>query len=191
VRALELQWEYLDHAKKFVKEVEPTAANAEVLQRWETILSGIEEDPLSLSRELDWVAKYRLLEAYRERDRLEWGSPKLAMIDLQYHDVRPGKGLYQRLAETGKVERLVSDAEVEHAILEPPDDTRAYFRGRCIQRYRDQIAAASWDSLIFDTGTDALQRVPTREPLRGTREHVEGLLDESATAADLVSALQR
>jgi proteasome accessory factor A len=191
VRALELQWEYLDHAKKFVKEVEPTAANGEVLQWWEAVLTGIEEDPLSLSRELDWVAKYRLLEGYRERDGLDWTSPKLAMIDLQYHDVRPGKGLYQRLVETGKIERLVSDEEIERATQQPPEDTRAYFRGRCIQRYREQIAAASWDSLIFDSGSDALQRVPTREPLRGTREHVEGLLDQAETAADLISALQR
>jgi proteasome accessory factor A len=191
VRALELQWEYLDHAKKYVKEVEPTAANGEILQWWEAILTGIEEDPLSLFRELDWVAKYRILEAYRERDGLDWNSPKLAAIDLQYHDVRPGKGLYHRLAEAGKVERLVSDEEIERATQEPPEDTRAYFRGRCIQRYREQIAAASWDSLIFDAGADALQRVPTREPLRGTRDHVEALLDESDTAADLIAALQR
>ncbi len=191
VRALELQWEYLDLAKKFVKEVEPTAENGEVLQWWETILSGIEDDPLSLHRELDWVAKYRMLEAYRDRDNLDWRSPKLAMIDLQYHDVRRERGLYYRLVNGGNVERLVADAEVDRAIGEPPEDTRAFFRGRCIQRYPQSIAAASWDSLIFDTGATALQRVPTREPLKGTREHVEGLLEDSATAGDLVAALQR
>jgi Pup amidohydrolase len=191
VRALELQWEYLDLAKKFVKEVEPTAENGEVLQWWETILSGIEDDPLSLHRELDWVAKYRMLEAYRGRDNLDWRSPKLAMIDLQYHDVRRERGLYYRLVNGGNVERLVADAEVDRAIGEPPEDTRAFFRGRCIQRYPQSIAAASWDSLIFDTGATALQRVPTREPLKGTREHVEGLLEDSPTAGDLVAALQR
>jgi len=191
VRALELQWEYLDLAKKFVKEVEPTAENGEVLQWWEAILSGIEDDPLSLYRELDWVAKYRLLEAYRERDRLDWRTPKLAMIDLQYHDVRRDKGLYYRLVSSGSVERLVSDADVESAVGEPPEDTRAYFRGRCIQRYPSSIAAASWDSLIFDIGANALQRVPTREPLKGTREHVEELLESSETAGDLIAALQR
>jgi proteasome accessory factor PafA2 len=191
IRALELQWEYLDLAKKFVKEVEPSAENGEVLQWWEMILSGIEDDPMSLHRELDWVAKYRMLEAYRARDNLDWRSPKLAMIDLQYHDVRRERGLYYRLVDGGNVERLVADAEVERAIAEPPEDTRAYFRGRCIQRYPQSIAAASWDSLIFDTGATALQRVPTREPLKGTREHVEGLLEGSPTAGDLVEALQR
>jgi proteasome accessory factor PafA2 len=190
IRALELQWEYLDHAKKFVKESDDTAANAEVLQRWEAILAGLEEDPFSLHRELDWVAKHRLLEAYRERDGLDWRDHKLALIDLQYHDVRRSKGLYYRLVESGKVERLVSDAEVDRATMEPPEDTRAYFRGRCIDRYRSAIAAASWDSIIFDTGKEALQRVPTREPLRGTREHVEALLEVSETAADLIAALQ-
>src|SRR5712691_485900 len=185
VRALELQWEYLDLAKKFVKETEPTAANGETLQRWETILTGIEEDPFSLHRELDWVAKHRLVEGYRERDGLGWKDPKLAMVDLQYHDVRRSRGLYYRLVETGKMERLVSEAEIEEAMMVPPDDTRAYFRGRCIDRYRQSIAAASWDSIIFDVGSDALQRVPTREPLRGTREHVEDLIQTSETAADL------
>jgi proteasome accessory factor A len=191
LRALELQWEYLDLAKKYVKDVEPTADHGEVLTLWETILSGIEEDPLALHRELDWVAKYRLLEAYRERDGLDWRSPKLAMIDLQYHDVRQDKGLYYRLVNAGKVERLVSEAEIQRAIDEPPDDTRAYFRGRCIGRFPQSIAAASWDSIIFDTGGEALQRVPTREPLKGTREHVEDLLEASETAASLIAALQR
>src|SRR6266571_1152789 len=179
VRPLELQWEYLDHAKKYVKESEPTGEHAELLQWWETVLSGIEEDPLSMSRELDWVAKHRLVQAYRERDRLEWNSAKLAMIDLQYHDVRRSRGLYHRLAEAGKVERLVPEEEIERATMNPPEDTRAYFRGRCIERFPDAIAAASWDSIIFDIGLQALQRVPTREPMKGTKEHVEQLLEES------------
>jgi proteasome accessory factor A len=190
VRPLELQWDYLDHAKKYVKENDATAENAEVVQRWEAVLTGIEEDPLSMHLELDWVAKYRLLTAYRERDGLDWHDPRLAMIALQYHDVRRSKGLYYRLVEAGKVERIVSDQEVYDAVGAPPEDTRAYFRGRCIERYPDAIAAASWDSIIFDTGGDVLQRVPTREPLRGTREHVEALLEESETAGALIARLQ-
>jgi proteasome accessory factor A len=74
--------------------------------------------------------------------------------------------------------------------MEPPEDTRAYFRGRCIGRFPDAIAAASWDSLIFDTGREALQRVPMREPLRGTRAHVEGLLDAADDPATLVDLLR-
>ena len=190
IRALELQWEYLDHAKAFVKEHDDTAANAEVLERWEHVLSGLEEDPLSMHRELDWAAKYRLLTAYRERDNLAWKDPKLAMIDLQYHDVRQDRGLYYKLVASGAIERLVSEAEIERAAMIRPEDTRAWFRGRCIDRYREQIAAASWDSIIFDTGGEALQRVPTREPLRGTKEHVEALLEACEDASELIAALQ-
>jgi proteasome accessory factor A len=190
VSALELQWEYLDHAKKWVKENEDVAMNTEILDRWEATLGALEDDPMKLHRELDWVAKYRVLEGYRERDGLEWDDPKLALIDLQYHDVRQDKGLYNRLVKTGKMERLTSEEEVRQAANEPPEDTRAYFRGSCIRRYPDAITAASWDSIIFDTGTDALQRVPMREPLRGTREHVEGLFGQAADAAALVQLLQ-
>jgi proteasome accessory factor PafA2 len=190
LKAVEIQWEYLERARKYVEQEDDTPDNRDVLQRWENILSALESDPLSLQRELDWVAKYRLLESYRERDGLAWSDPKLRLIDLQYHDIRTDKGLYYRMAATGKVDRLVSDREIEQAVMEPPEDTRAYFRGRCIARYPDAIAAASWDSMIFDTGKEALQRIPMREPLRGTREHVAGLLDRAPDAASLVSLLQ-
>jgi proteasome accessory factor PafA2 len=187
---VQLQWEYLEHAKKYVEQEDDTPENAEVLVRWEEILAGLEDDPLSLHRQLDWVAKHRVMEGYRERDGLEWADPKLRLIDLQYHDVRRAKGLYQRLVDGGNVERLVSDAEIDRAVMEPPIDTRAYFRGRCIAKYPDAIAAASWDSLIFDTGRDALQRVPTREPLRGTKEHVGALLERASDPATLIDLLQ-
>ncbi len=75
--ALQLQWEYLEHAKEYVEHEDDTAANAEVLERWERVLSALETEPLTLHRELDWVAKYRLLAAYRERDGLAWKDPKL------------------------------------------------------------------------------------------------------------------
>jgi Pup amidohydrolase len=188
--AIEIQWDLLDHAKKYAKENDPTPTNADVLQRWESVLGRLEDDPDSLSGELDWVAKRRLVEAYRERDGLSWDDSKLALIDLQYHDVRREKGLYYKLGDGGKVERLVSEAEVEMAIDQPPEDTRAFFRGGCIQRYPDAIVAASWDSVIFDTGRDALQRVPMREPLRGTKEHVQDLFDKAPDATALVDLLQ-
>ena len=187
--AVQLQWEYLEHAKKYVAREDDTPENREVVERWEAVLAALETEPLTLHRELDWVAKYRLLEGYRERDGLAWTDHKLRLIDLQYHDVRRSKGLYYRLAAAGKVERIADDEAIERAVMEPPEDTRAYFRGRCISRYPDAIAAASWDSLIMDTGSDALQRIPMREPLRGTKVHVEALLQASEDAAALIAAL--
>ncbi|MFB3737941.1 MAG: depupylase/deamidase Dop [Candidatus Velamenicoccus archaeovorus] len=188
--AVQLQWEYLDRAAKYVEQEDDTAPNRELLRRWEAVLSALETEPLSLHRELDWVAKHRLLEGYRGRDGLEWSDPKLRLIDLQYHDVRRDKGLYHRLARSGQVERLVTDEEIDRAVMEPPADTRAFFRGRCIARYPQAIAAASWDSIIFDVGREALQRIPMREPLRGTALHVAELIDRSADAATLVELLQ-
>jgi proteasome accessory factor A len=187
--AIQLQSEYLELARKYVDREDDTAENREVLERWESILQGLSNDPRSLSAQLDWVAKLRLLDAYRDRDGLGWSDPKLRAIDLQYHDVRRDRGLYHRLERSGKVERLTTDDEVLRAVMEPPDDTRAYFRGRCIAKFPDAIAAASWDSLIMDTGRDALQRIPMREPLRGTRAHVRELLDACDDAAALVDRL--
>ena len=188
--AVQLQSEYLELARKYVDREDDTPANREVIQRWESVIDGLVADPMSLVGQLDWVAKLRVLEGYRERDGLGWGDPKLRAVDLQYHDVRRGKGLYDRLVATGKVERLVTDEEIEDAVMEPPEDTRAFFRGRCISRYPDAIAAASWDSVILDAGRETLQRVPMREPLKGTRAHVEELLESAPTASDLVDRLQ-
>ncbi len=141
-------------------------------------------------RELDWVAKLALLESYRDRDSLEWDDPKLHLIDLQYADLRPDKGLYHRLVARGSIDRLLTDDEVARAVTEPPEDTRAYFRGRCLAQYPDRIAAASWDSVIFDLpGRDSLQRIPTMEPSRGTRQHVGALLDRCETAEELFAAI--
>jgi Pup amidohydrolase len=187
--ALQLQWEYMELARKYVDREDDTPENREVLERWETVLQGLTGDPMTLARQLDWVAKLKVLEGYRERDGLAWSDPKLRAIDLQYHDVRRDKGLYHRLDAAGKVERLTTDDEIERAIMAPPDDTRAYFRGRCIAKFPEAIAAASWDSIIMDTNRDALQRIPMREPLRGTRAHVEDLIDACEDAAALVDKL--
>jgi len=136
------------------------------------------------------VAKLELLEGYRKRDGLAWGHPRLQLVDLQYSDVRPERGLYNRLLARGRMQRLVTEPEVDQAMAAPPEDTRAYFRGRCLAKYPDAVAAASWDSVIFDIpGHDSLQRVPTLEPLRGTRAHVGDLIDRCQTAAELVAAL--
>jgi proteasome accessory factor A len=190
--AVQLQMEYLDQARKFVADRWGSDADEQtrdVLARWESTLVRLETEPMSLSRELDWVAKLAILEGYRERDGLDWSSPRLQLVDLQYSDVRQDKGLYNRLVATGRFERVVGEDEVERAMTEPPDDTRAYFRGRCLAKYASEVSAASWDSVIFDVGRETLQRVPTMEPLRGTRAHVGELLDRCDTAVELLDAL--
>src|SRR5713226_5341776 len=191
--AVQLQAEYLELARKYTEDKfgsDVDEMTADVLARWESLLTRLAEDPMLTSRELDWVAKLQLLEGYRTRDGLGWGHPRLQLVDLQYSDVRAERGLYNRLAARGRMVRLVTEQDVISAISYPPEDTRAYFRGRCLRQYPESVAAASWDSVIFDIpGRESLQRVPTLEPLRGTRAHVGELLDRCRSAAELVAAL--
>jgi proteasome accessory factor A len=191
---VELQWAYHEKALKHVENIQGADVDpdtAEVLQLWGEVLDDLSTDPMRTADRLDWTAKLRLLNGYRERDNLAWSSGRLALVDLQYTDVRLAKGLYNRLVTRGSMKRLISEDQVENAIQNPPEDTRAYFRGRCLERYPSEVAAASWDSVIFDLGRESLVRIPTLEPLRGTRRHVGELIDASRTAEELVTALTK
>ncbi|HEX6500524.1 MAG TPA: depupylase/deamidase Dop [Micromonosporaceae bacterium] len=187
--ALDVQWAYLERARAFVDARGGDEMTLDVLDRWEAVLDKLGRDPMLCADELDWVAKLRMLEGYRERENLNWGSPKLQLVDLQYSDVRPEKGLYHRLVARGSMRTLFSPDEVTRAMVEPPDDTRAYFRGRCLAQYASEVVAASWDSVIFDVGRESLVRVPMMEPERGTKAHVGALFDRCPSAKDLLEAI--
>ena len=111
------------------------------------------------------------------------------MLDLQYNDLRPDRGLYFLLERRGAVERLVDDEMIERAVHEPPDDTRAYFRGECIRRYSDSVFGVNWDSISFNLGDEPIKRILMNEPLKGTKGHVEELLDASHSVEELVRNL--
>jgi proteasome accessory factor PafA2 len=188
--AVEMQWEYFDRAKKYAEEhgLECLGApeiGADVLRLWEHVLTGLETDPMSLAAQLDWVAKYRVVDGYRVKHDLRWDDARLRALDLQYHDMRPERSLARRVG----LQRLTTDAEIERAVTEPPTDTRAYFRGKCLQRWASQIVAANWDSMVFDIGGDPLRRVPMMDPTRGTEAHVGRLMAESTTSAELLDRL--
>ena len=190
--AVEIQREYWDRARKYLddrygSDLDPQTE--QVLTEWDSALTRLAEDPMQLAGELDWVAKLRLLQAYRERDGLDWSAPRLHAVDLQYADVRPDRGLYHRLVRRGSMRTLVDPDSAARAVSHPPEDTRAFFRGECLRRYPEAVAAASWDSVIFDVGQQSLVRVPTLEPLRGSRAHVLELLDRCPTARSLVDEL--
>jgi proteasome accessory factor PafA2 len=190
--ALDMQWAFYERARNFVEQRQGADADEitlDVLARWEDALDKLGRDPMLCAGELDWVAKLRLLEGYRERESLGWSSHKLQLVDLQYSDVRPEKGLYQRLVARGSMATLFAEDEVQRAIVEPPDDTRAYFRGRCLAKYPAEVVAASWDSVIFDVGRESLVRVPMMEPERGTKKHVGALFDKCPSAKDLLEAI--
>jgi proteasome accessory factor A len=190
--ALEVQREYLGAVRTALEHVggDVDEQTDDVLRRWESLLDRLATDPATCAREVEWLAKLRLLEGMRRRDRLEWDHPRLAAVDLQWSDLRPERGLYHRLVGAGAVELLVTPEQVARAVVRPPEDTRAYFRGEAVSRYASEITAASWDSVVFDVpGSTTLQRVPMRDPLRGTRAHVGALLDASPDASALLAAL--
>jgi Pup amidohydrolase len=188
--ALEIQWELLARARAYADshglEVVDESVGEQILTRWESVLDGLATDPSRLAGQVDWVAKHRLFNAYRERHGLRWNDPRLAAMNLQYHDIRPGSSLADRVG----LERLTSDDEVDRAVDEPPRSTRAYFRGRCLDRFADEIVSANWDSVVFDVGGPTLQRVPMLEPGRGNAESVEALIDRAASASELIELLR-
>ncbi len=189
--ALELQWELFGAARKYAEEYGLDALGDDgtvgslVLEHWETVLTGLESDPASLSDTLDWVAKRELLLAFQDRHSCGWKDPRVAALALQYHDLRPDKSVFNRLG----LRTVLDPAQVAHAVGHPPPGTRAWFRGTCLARWPEAVVTANWDSLVFDIGTDPLRRVPMMDPLKGTAEHTATLLAESTGPADLLNRL--
>ncbi len=187
--ALEVQWGLLEQARKYEQTHGLVAVGesvgSDVLRRWELVLAGLERDPESVAGIVDWVAKRRLIEGYAQRHNLRSDSPRLKAIDLQYHDMRADRCLALRVG----LETLVDPQAATAAMTQPPATTRAYFRGRCLEKFPESVVAANWDSMIFNVGSDVLRRVPMMEPLRGTAEHVAKLIDESDTIAELLLRL--
>jgi hypothetical protein len=189
-------WDFQDElwniANNFVarKGADAVAAPEEVhliLTQWREMLDGVRDDPDSVADRIDWVAKLRVVTGFQERHALGRGDARLHAIDLQYHDLRPERSLAQRVG----LRQLHDGEQVREAVHNPPETTRAYFRGQCVARYPDEIVAANWDSVVFDIGEGPLQRVPMLDPLRGTKVLTEDLLETSATAQALLEALDR
>lgn len=184
--ALELQQQYWEWLSKYAES--ETDGSEHLLSEWENVLRDLESDVLLTADRLDWAAKYRLLLGYQDRG-VSWDDPKMRLLDLQYHDVNPERSLYRRLVDRGSMRRLFTDDEVENAVRQAPEDTRAWFRGQCVTRYSDALVAANWDSLVFDTGDKFMHRVPMMEPLRGTKAIIGDLVGGAETAADLLAVL--
>jgi proteasome accessory factor A len=188
--AVQLQGEYLELAQRYAegRQLEPWAG--EVLVEWEATLAALQRDPLELADRIDWIIKKAMIESFMERKSVDWESPQVQMMDLQFHDVRPEKGLYHLLERQGRVRRVATDGEIMRAITEPPEDTRAYFRGHCLKRYGDQVFGVNWDSISFGVGDEPIKRVLMAEPLKGSKAHVAELLQRSKDAAELVRNLR-
>ncbi len=156
-----------------------------VVAQWRELLDGVRDDPVAVADRIDWVAKRRVVRGYQERYDLAPNDVRLKAIDLQYHDLRPERSLAARVG----LRQLFTPVEVSEAVTSPPTTTRAFFRGQCVIRYPDEIAAANWDSIVFDIGDGPLQRVPMPDPLRGTAALTAHLFESNSTAIDLLAAL--
>lgn len=166
--------------------VDPLGGDTDdILTLWQSTLDALDRDPMELADRIDWVAKKRIIDAMADRHGLEPGHARLRAIDLQYHDLDAERCLARRIG----LQRMFTDAEVADAVSSPPRGTRAFFRGECIRLFGDRISSANWDNIVFDTGIDGLQRVPTRDPLKGTAAHVEALLSSVRDVRGLLDAL--
>ncbi len=195
--ALQLQREYLEMALRYTSrravsavEMGPPEWAPELLSHWGEVLDTLERDPMALSDRLDWVIKKALVEGFMERKGLDWRDSRVSMLDLQYHDLRPERGLYYLMEREGKVRRVVSDREIQRAVHTPPEDTRAYFRGACLKHYGDQVFGVNWDSISFSVDDEPIKRVLMAEPLKGSKLHVQELIENSENTAQLVKNLR-
>ncbi|MDO5723158.1 MAG: depupylase/deamidase Dop [Flaviflexus sp.] len=131
---------------------------------WDKILTLLATDIDSAAPYVEWVGKKVLLEQMAARGGLDYSSTKLKALDLQWHDVRVGKNLVERLARAGRVHRLFSDAEIARAATEAPKHTRAYLRGNMIAHHAERVVGAGWTSLVLDLGREDLLRVTMMDP---------------------------
>ena len=187
--ALQVQLEILEAAIRYanrygLESVDDIVGN-DVLMRWASVLDGLETDPLLVANIVDWIAKKRIVDGFAQRHNLQIDDARLKAIDLQYHDMRVDKCLALR---AGLVE-LCAKPDVMTAMVKPPENTRAFFRGTVLQRWPNDVIAANWDSVVFDIPNQGLKRVPMPEPLRGTRQMVGDVLASSRNPAELIENL--
>ncbi|UBH23861.1 proteasome accessory factor PafA2 [Micrococcus porci] len=182
---LQILGAYLDAAREHCARCGvDDAETAAVLDAWGTDLADAAADPLALADRADWAAKLRVLEGLRARGGLDWSDPRLAMVDLQYADLRPAKSLHRRLVAAGAMRVLVEDAEVEAAVVAPPRSTRAWTRGNLVRHHARQVSGAAWDSVLVRAAEEApLHRLRLEEPLVGAAEDLPGWWDDTPGSA--------
>jgi proteasome accessory factor PafA2 len=171
-----------------------------ILSLWTDVLDGfdglklsanfdIEDDPGNLVPKLDWMLKLWLVNRYRKARDDAWDHPLLPVLDLQYHRVDSLEGLFYKLQRDGMTERICDDEEIGLYVERAPDDTRAYFRSRCIQKFAREIYLMNWEVIGFDHG-EVHRMVPLLNPLKGTREQFEELFAHAGDSGALISALE-
>jgi proteasome accessory factor A len=148
ISAIDLQRKYLDLARQHYAGQD--SETDWVITEWESVLNQLARDPMSLTDSLDWVAKKWLLETFIDEEGVSWDDPWLQSLDLEYHNINQDEGLYYGLEAQELMRRVVTDRQIEHAIHHPPSDTRAYFRGKCLDKFSADVRSVQWDNITFN-----------------------------------------
>ncbi len=175
--ALDIQWEYLERVMRYarISGVAPEIERA--VSMWEHLLTGLEKDPMTLHREVDWVAKHHLMDRYRLKHSLPLSSPRLALIDLNYHDVNRDRGLYYKMENVGLMDRIVTDAAIEEAMVKPPGTTRARLRGEFIRAAKAKRRDFTVDWVHLKLNDQAQRTVLCKDPFKAYDERVDRLIE--------------
>jgi proteasome accessory factor A len=175
--ALQIQQEYLSRALRYADQQGFSPMEEKALSMWEHCMESLEKDPLTLDQECDWVMKHRLIEAYRSRHNLPLGSPKVALLDLQYHAVSRERGIFYRLQSRGEAARIVTDTAIARAVEHPPDTTRARLRGEFIRRAKERRRDFTVDWVHLKLNDQTQRTVLLKDPFRSTDDRVQRLID--------------
>ncbi len=174
--ALDIQWEYLDRALRYSRSPGFSPAVQRAVEMWEHLLTGLEKDPLTLNREVDWVMKHHLIERYQNKWDLPLNHPKLALVDLTYHDVTPDRGLYYLMERKGLTDRVVTDAAIAEGVIRPPQTTRARLRGEFIKAAKAKKRDFTVDWVHLKLNDQAQRTVLCKDPFKAVDERVERLI---------------
>src|SRR6266704_2017682 len=176
--ALDIQREYYGKAVDFVERTGVDDASKRVLELWGRTLDAVEEGDLSkIDREIDWATKYTLIERYRAKHDLPLSSPRVAQLDLAYHDIQRGRGLYYLLQRRGAVDRITNDLTVFEAKNVPPQTTRAKLRGDFIRRAQERRRDFTVDWVHLKLNDQAQRTVLCKDPYRSVDDRVEKLIN--------------
>jgi proteasome accessory factor A len=175
--ALEIQEVYLERVERYVESSPHADEEAKrVVGEWRHVLEHLVSDPMALGRQLDWVAKHQLIEHYRAKHDLALAHPKVAMLDLAYHDVVRERGLYQLLVRQGRVQTLLDEDEITAAMTEPPATTRAALRGRFIREAKAARRDYTVDWVHLKLNDQAQRTVLCKDPFRSEDDRVDRLI---------------
>jgi proteasome accessory factor A len=177
VSALDIQREYLDRALRYADSQGFPPLEQRALEMWVHCMTKLEDDPMKLDREVDWVIKYKLLEAFRERHDLALGDARVQLLDLQYHDVARGRSPFYKMQDRGLVERVCVDSDIETAINTPPQTTRARLRGEFVKRAKEKRRDFTVDWVHLKLNDQAQRTVLCKDPFKSRDERVEKLIE--------------